>query len=113
MNHVPDEVLAAVDDLGRAVLLGDPRTVERRLRSDFRLHIDCGPAAVESGTADVAFRIDHTTHAETLRGHGSYVETIVDNVETRLRAWGLDPPEHYEYRRTEGEWHVYGGPLEL
>ena len=113
MNHVPNEALAAIDGLGRSVLLGDPRTVEQRLRTDLRIRIVCDQAAIESGTAAIAFRIEHTTHAGTLRGHGSYVETIVDNVEARLRAWGLDPPKAYEYRRTEDGWHVYGGPLGL
>lgn len=113
MNHVPNEALAAIDDLGYAVLLDEPRTVEQRLRTDLRIRIDCGRHAIVSGTADVAFRIEHTTHAGTLRGHGSYVETIVDNVEDRLRAWGLDPPETYDYRETTDGWHVYGGPLRL
>lgn len=113
MNHVPNEVLAAIDDLGRAVLLGDPRSVEKRLRTDLRVRIDCDRAAIECGTGDIAFRIEHTAHAETLRGHGSYVETVVDNVESRLQSWGLYPPEAYGYRKTEGGWHVYGGPLRL
>lgn len=113
MNHVPDEVLAAIDDLGESLLRAEPTTVDERLRTDFRVRIECDRAALDRGEAAITFRLEHTTPADRLRGHGSYVGTIVANVETRLREWGIDPPEAYTHCGTEDGWQVYRGRARL
>ncbi|MBB6646900.1 hypothetical protein H5V44_11495 [Halobellus sp. MBLA0160] len=113
MNHVPDAVLAAIDGLGRAALADEPTTVEQRLRGDFRVRISCDRTALDAGTVPVAFRLEHGTTAPTLRDHGSFVVTIVDGVDSRLRAWGIDPPDAYTHRRTDDEWQVYAGRATL
>lgn len=113
MNHVPNEVLAALDDLGYGLLVGRPRTVDEGLRGDFRLQITCDHAAIDDGTARIEFRLQHTVALARLREHGSYVCTIVDNVESRLRAWGLEPPPAYDHRTTEEGWQVYAERLTL
>lgn len=113
MNHVPNEVLAAIDRLGRGLLVDDPTVLRERLRSDFRLRIDCDRTALDDRTATIAFRLEHTSARDVLRDHGSYVCTIVDNVETRLQEWGMDPPLEYAHRATEDGWQVYAGTLGL
>lgn len=113
MNHVPDEALESVDELGRGLLLGEPTSLQERLRSDLRFSVDCDRAALEAGTATGSFRLEHTSPAECLRGHGSYVRTIADNVDARLEAWGIDPPAAYTHRGTDDGWQVYEGTLEL
>lgn len=113
MNHVPDEVLAAIDDLGERLLLGEPTTVEKQLRDDLRLRVECDETALDAERAPVVFRLEHTTPADTLRGHGSFVETIVENVETQLRTWGVDPPDEYRHHDTEDGWQVYLGQARL
>jgi hypothetical protein len=37
----------------------------------------------------------------------------VDNVETRLREWGIDSPEAYSHRATADGWQVYRGRARL
>lgn len=113
VNHVPDEVLAALDELGEGLLLGDPTVVSERLRSDLWLRVECDRAALEGGTTPVIFRLEHTTATDTLAGHGSFVGTIVDGVESRLRKWGVDPPERYPHHATEDGWQVYRGVARL
>lgn len=113
MNHVPDDALAAIDELGRGLLAAEPTTIDERLRSDLRLRIDCDRTALDAGTATVTFRLEHTSSAETLRDHGPYVCTIVDAVDSRLRAWGVDPPVAYAHRATKDGRQVYGGTLGL
>lgn len=113
VNHVPDEALAALDELGEGLLLGEPTVVAERLRSDLRLRVECDRAALEDGTVPVIFRLEHTTATDTLAGHGSFVGTIVDGVETRLRKWGVDPPETYPHHATEDGWQVYRGVAHL
>lgn len=113
VNHVPDAVLAALDNLGRAALANEPTTVEQRLRSDFRVGISCDRAALDTGTVPVTFRLEHGTTAPTLRDHGSFVGTIVDGVDSRLRAWGIEPPDAYTHRGTDGGWQVYAGRATL
>ena len=113
MNHVPDAVLDAIDDLGRSLLTDESTVVDERLRSDLRLRIDCDRTALIEGAATISFRLRHGSPARTLRGHGSFVGTIVDGVESRLRAWGVDPPASYTHRDTEGEWQVYVGRATL
>lgn len=113
MNHVPDDALDAIDRLGEALLLDHPTVVDERLRENLWLRIECDAAAVETGTVPVSFRLEHTTPADTLREHGSFVETIVDGVETRLRKWGVDPPEAYTHDGTEDGWQTYRGVARL
>ena len=112
MNHVPDAVVAAIDDLGRATLTDDPTTLDQRLRRDFRVRVECDRAAVDAGGVDVTFRLEHGSTAPTLRGHGSFVTTIVDGVDSRLRAWGIEPSE-YSYQGTDDGWHAYVGRAAL
>jgi hypothetical protein len=113
VNHVPDAALAAIDGLGRSLLTDEPTVVDERLRSDLRIRIECYRAALTEGQATVTFRLRHGSPARTLRGHGSFVETIVDGVESRLRAWGVDPPPSYTYRDTDDGWQVYVGRATL
>jgi hypothetical protein len=113
VNHVPDAVLAALDDFGYGLLTGQPATVDERLRRDLRLRITCDHAAIGDGTAPMEFRIQYTSALARVREHGSYVCTIVDNVESRLRAWGLEPPPAYDHRTTADGWQVYAGGLTL
>jgi len=114
MNHVPDEALAAIDDLGRGLLVGDPRPVEASLRSDLRLSIPVDADALRAGETPVAFHLRHTRGHDHLRAHGSFVATVVDGVETRLREWGVEPPERYEHDRdVDGDWRVYDGEARL
>lgn len=109
MNHVPDEALAAIDDLGRAVLMDDPITLDQRLRGDFRVRIDCDRAALDAGAASVTFRLERGTPAPTLRDHGSFVATVVDGIDSRFRAWGIEPPDVYAHQNTDDGWQVYAG----
>lgn len=112
-NHVPDDALAALDELGRGLLVDDPAAVRERLRSDLRVRIDCDRTALDTGAAAIAFRLEHTSSAGALRDHGPYVCTIVDSIDRRLGKWGIDPPAAYTYRATEQGWHVYDGTLRL
>jgi hypothetical protein len=113
VNHVPDPVLAAIDGLGRAILVDDPTTLDQRLRGDFRIRIDCDRTALDAGTASVTFRLEHGTPAPTLRGHGSFVATVVDGVDSRLREWGIEPPDAYTHRSTDDRWQIYAGRAAL
>jgi len=109
VNHVPDAALAAIDDLGRAVLRGDDATVSERLRSDLRVHIE----VTDDDTARCAFETDHTTAPATLRDRGSFVTTIVDGIDEKLRSWGIEPPPAYEFADTVEGVHRYEGLLRL
>ena len=113
MNHVPNDTLEAVDTLGRNLLASDPTVVDERLRSDLRVRIECDRTALDAGTAPATFRIERPAEAETLRGHGSFVDTTVSGVETRLRQWGIDPPGSYVHEGTEDGWQVCAGHPEL
>ena len=62
--------------------------------------------------ATCRFETEHTHRPPRLRDRGSYIKTIVDNVERRLEPWGVDPPEAYEYAATTDGWHRYEGTLE-
>lgn len=112
VNHVPDTVVAAIDDLGRATLTDDPTTLDQRLRRDFRVRIECDRAALDARVATVTFRLEHGTPTPTLRGHGSFVATVVDGIDSRLQAWGIEPSE-YSYQDTDDGWHVYVGRAAL
>lgn len=113
MNHVPDAVLTAIDGFGRSLLEDEPTVVDERLRADLRVRIDCDRAALDEGCAEVTFRLAHGSPAASLREHGSFVGTVVDGVDSRLRAWGVDPPASYPHRDADGEWQVYAGRATL
>jgi hypothetical protein len=110
MNHVPDDVLDAVDAFGEALLTGSPSPFRGRLRSDLRVSVR--PAG-DDRTALCRYETEHTEAPPTLRDRGSYVTTIVDGVDDRFRAWGVVPPEAYEYVATVDGTHRYGGTLRL
>ena len=126
MNHVPDDALEAIDAFGEGLLRGSPPPVRERLRSDLRLRIDPiagegSGSGSESGddsegraraVARCRFETEHTRAPPRLRDRGSFVCTVVDNVESRLGVWGLDPPPTYEYAGTVEGWHRYEGRLE-
>ena len=109
MNHVPDEALAAIDAFGEGHLRGEPAPVRERLRSDLRIRI----LLEDDGTARCRFETEHTRTPPTLRDRGSFLTTYVDGVDDRLRAWGIDPPDAYEYRGTVEGTHRYEGTLSL
>ncbi len=110
MNHVPDEALAAIDAFGEGHLRGDAPPVREPLRSDLRLRI----VPLDDGrTARCRFETRHTRATETLRDRGSFLATYVDGVDDRLRAWGVEPPDAYEYVETVDGWHRYAGTLRL
>lgn len=112
MNHIPNEVLDALERFGKGVLTGEPPVVHERLRSDLRLRID-GDDVLESGTARVAFHLDHGRREETLRGYGSFVQTIVDGVDERLREWGVEPPDAYRFEEARAGRLVFAGNARL
>lgn len=108
MNHVPDDVLADIDTLGKEFLTGSPPRVEGRLRQDLSVTI----SPDESGeTARIRFETEHTQAPPTLRDRGSFVTTIVDGIDSRLRSWGIEPPEAYEHTGSTGRVHRYEGQL--
>jgi hypothetical protein len=110
MNHVPDDVLDAIDTFGKQLLVGSPPRIERRLRGDLRLTI----ATDEDGdTAVLRYETEHTQTPPVLRERGSFVTTIVDGIDSRLRSWGIEPPDAYEHVETVGSVHHYEGQLRL
>ncbi len=113
MNHVPDEALAAIDRLGEGLLFDSATPVQERLRSDLQLVIPCTGADIDAGWTTARFRIAHTRTESTLRGYGSFVETVVDGIDTQLLSWGIDPPDGYEYTGDHDGRYVYEGRLEL
>lgn len=113
VNHVPDDALTAIDRFGEGLLVGEPEPVRARLRSDLRLVLPCTAASMDTGETTAQFRIDHTRTESTLRGYGSFVETIVDGIDERLRSWGVEPPDAYEYSGTDDGRYVYAGRLRL
>ena len=110
MNHVPDDVLDAVDTFGEQLLTGAPPRVGGRLRQDLRMMIV--PDA-DDRTAMLRYETEHTQAPPTLRSRGSFVTTIVDSVDDRLRSWGVEPPDAYEYTKTVEGIHRYEGELRL
>jgi hypothetical protein len=109
VNHVPDDALAALDAFGEGHLRGDPPPVRERLRSDLRLRIE----RVDEGTARCRFETRHARAPPNLRDRGPFLATYVDGVDDRLRAWGIEPPDAYEYVETVDGWHRYAGTLRL
>ncbi len=112
MNHVPNAALAAIDEFGRATLRGDSRPVEASLRSDLDVRIAPTAAELAAGEVPVVFGIDGRAHPR-LRDHGSFVATIIEGIEDRLAAWGIDPPERYRYRDRSDRWRPYVGVARL
>jgi hypothetical protein len=112
-NHVPNEALDALDRFGDGLLTGAPPSVGERLRSDLRLRIDGGAAVTETGTTRVAFHFDHARREGSLRDYGSFVCTIVDGVDDRLREWGVEPPATYEFVGVEAGWLVFAGTAQV
>jgi hypothetical protein len=109
MNHLPNDAVDAIDAFGEGVLYGEPPPVRERLRSDLRLRI----SAADSGrTALCRFETEHAETPETLRGRGSFVRTIVDGVDERLAAWGIETPGAYRYQATVDGTHRYEGMIE-
>jgi len=109
MNHVPNEAIEAIDAFGEGALRSEPPPVRERLRSDLRLRV-----VPEDGTTAVCrFETEHTTAPPTLRDRGSFVGTIVDGIDARFEAWGIEPPEAYRYADTVDGTHRYEGTLQL
>ena len=81
----------------------------RFLSSDLRLVVH----ATGDGAAKCRFETEHTQTPPTLRERGSFVTTIVDGVDRRFRAWGIDPPDAYRYTATADGSHRYEGRLDL
>jgi hypothetical protein len=106
---VPDAALDAIDAFGEGLLVGTPPPVTERLRSDLRLVVR------EAGgeTARCRFETEHTQAPPTLRERGSFVVTIVDGIDSRFRAWGIEPPDAYRYEATVDGSHHYEGRLRL
>jgi len=109
MNHVPDSVLAAIDGFGEQLLLGDASGMSGTLRTDLQIEI----SPPEGSSAICRYRTVHTQSPPTLRDRGSFVTTIVDAVDSRLRQWGIDPPPAYHYVDTVTDTHQYEGVLQL
>ena len=109
MNHVPDAALEAIDAFGEGLLVGAPPPITEQLRSDLRLVV----RATGDGAAKCRFETEHTQTPPTLRERGSFVTTIVDGVDRRFRAWGIDPPDAYRYTATADGSHRYDGRLDL
>lgn len=110
MNHVPNDVIDKIDSFGRNILTGTPSQIEGQLRRDLRLTI-VPDKTVE--TAELRYLTEHTQAPPILRGRGSFITTIVDNVDSRLQSWGITPPDVYEYVQTRDSVHVYSGQLSL
>lgn len=110
MNHVPDDVLDAIDTFGRQLLVGTPDRVEGRLRTD--LSVTIVPNG-DSETALIRYETEHTQTPPALRDRGSFVGTIVDGIESQLQSWGIEPPDTYEYTETVEGRHRYEGQLRL
>lgn len=108
MNHVPDNTLRAIDALGRGLLCGEVRTVETQPRTGLQIEITPSAAEVAAGQLPVAFCVDGARQSR-LGEYGSFLETIVSGVETRLAAWGIDPPTRYPRRGQSEGWHRYVG----
>lgn len=133
MNHIPDSALDAIDDFGESLLYGSPPTVQEKLRSDLRIEISVGSAddsdlrprngntgdttrrqPTGHGTGTVVrcrYETEHTQAPTTLRDRGSFVTTIVDGIDERLRSWGIEPPAAYTYTETVDGVHRYEGQL--
>jgi|AntDeeMinimDraft_5_1070356.scaffolds.fasta_scaffold00736_8 hypothetical protein len=109
MNHIPDEVLGAVDEFGGDLLLGGVEPISEKLKSD--LWVEIIPDT--ESTAVCRYKTVHTQSPPTIRDRGSFMTTIIDGVDTRLRQWGIEPPAAYTYVGTVDDTHHYEGTLQL
>jgi len=109
MNHIPDEILEAVDEFGEGLLLGDVEPMSGKLKSD--LWVEIIPDT--DSTAVCRYKTVHTQSPPTIRDRGSFMATIIDGVDTRLREWGIEPPAAYRYAETVDNTHYYEGALQL
>ncbi|MFB6126147.1 MAG: hypothetical protein ABEJ79_02455 [Halolamina sp.] len=108
MNHVPNDALEAVDAFGESLLTGTQSAFSATLREDLRLRVDPDEGGA---TARCRYEVAHTRTEPTLRAYGSFVTTVVDNVDERFRSWGVEPPAAYEYVETADGRHRYAGRL--
>lgn len=113
VNHVPDEALAAIDRFGEGLLVDTANPVRERLRSDLRMVIPCTTEDIDAGRTTARFRLAHSRTEPTLRGYGSFVETIVDGIDNRFLSWGIEPPDAYEFSGGQDGRYVYQGRLRL
>jgi hypothetical protein len=109
MNHVPNDIVDALDKYGESLLAGTPQRVSGQLRADLRIRID----PPDGERALCRYETEHTQAPETLRDRGSFVATVVDSVDDRLESWGIVPPDAYEYTETVDGTHRYEGTLRL
>jgi len=109
MNHVPGDVLDAINEFGRSLLTGTPVRASEHLRQDLRV----GIRPVDATTATCRYGTEHTQAPPVLRDRGPYVTTIVGGVDERLRSWGVDPPPAYTHTFTVDKTHHYEGTLQL
>jgi len=109
MNHIPDAVLGAIDEFGERLLLGNPDRMSGTLRTDLWVEI----VPDDESTATCRYGTVHTQSPPTIRDRGSFMTTIIDGIDQRLRAWGIDPPAAYTYVDTVGDTHHYEGTLQL
>jgi hypothetical protein len=117
VNHVPDEVTAAMERFGEAILADEPGSVDVALKSDVRVRIDWDRDDLVAGTAWIEFVVDHPNPADSLRGFGPFLDTRVDGVETTLAEWGVRTPDDYERvpgadpADSDGDGATYAGRL--
>ncbi|WP_253738667.1 hypothetical protein [Halohasta salina] len=109
MNHVPDEVLDAIDEFGECLLLGEPQRVHGKLRTDLRVEI----VPNDESTAICRYTTVHTQSPPAIRDRGSFMTTIIDGVDERLKQWGIEPPTAYTYAATVEDTHHYEGTVQL
>jgi len=108
MNHVPDEVLGAIDKFGESLLLGNPEPISGKLRTDLRIEI----VPDTDSTATCRYRAVHTQSPPAIRDRGSFMTTVIDGVDEQLEQWGIDPPTAYTYAATVNGTHHYEGTLQ-
>ena len=109
MNHIPDAVLGSIDEFGKRLLLGTPGPMSGTLRTDLRIEI----VPETESTARCRYETVHTQSPPVIRDRGSFVTTIIDGIDDRLREWGIEPPAAYGYVTTVDAVHHYEGTLQL
>lgn len=109
MNHIPDEVLEAIDEFGESLLLGTPKGMTGKLRTDLRIEI----VPDSESTATCRYTTVHTQFPPALRDRGSFMTTIIDGIDQRLHQWGIEPAVAYTYVETVDDTHQYEGTLQL
>lgn len=109
MNHIPDEVLGAIDEFGEALLLGKPEPITGKLRTDLRVEI----VPDSESSAICRYNTVHTQSPPAIRDRGSFMTTIIDGIDERLQQWGIEPAPVYTYVGTVDDTHHYEGTLQL